>query len=694
MALAGLLVACSSLPDPLIPPKLKVVEPQSAASAAEAGSAKVGELRTSALPQPPVKPLSGKAQQRDAQDQAQRASEADQSEVAAINLQQVPLGTFVQVVFAEILKRNVNIDPSVLGRKDLVTFRSGSAQPAAQMQQAVTLLLKTYGIAVVDVGGLVRVLPDNAQLGNLPELRRTDALPTSPLPLRPVYYLIELQTVRQTDVVGWLKTLFSGRIQVQEDIGRNALLLSGTPDNMEAALEAVRTLDQPLMAGRRSIALSPAYWSADDLAKRLNEVLSAQGYAVAPLNQLGQQGGIRYPVVLLPVSGVNQVYVFAASDEVLQHVTNWARTLDRPNERGIGKNYFTYQVKHKDAADLAKTLEQLLTGNRLKSAGNAQPQTSAPNANAAGRNTAVVVDQASNMLIFQVDADEYSQIGALLQTLDRPAKAALIEVTVAELALTENGQLGVEWLATKALSSGAQIIGGTAGGLSMGAGGATFRVLDTVGAVRATLNALASTNQATILSSPRVQARNGETATIQVGQEVPIITSQLNTGQLANTSAVSNQVLQTVQYRTTGVILKVKPVIHSGDQIDLEVTQEVSAAAQTNTGVNSSPTFSTRKLDTKLTLRNGATVLMGGLISNDSSQGSAGIPFLKDIPGLGALFSTKTSTGVRRELVVLITPYILSDSHDAESMTDAFRRMLGPWARTAGTPAEGSAVKP
>ena len=287
--------------------------------------------------------------------------------MAAINLQQVPLGTFVQVVFAEILKRNVNIDPSVLGRKDLVTFRSGSAQPAAQMQQAVTLLLKTHGIAVVDVGGLVRVLPDNAQLGNLPELRRTDALPTSPLPLRPVYYLIELQTVRQTDVVGWLKTLFSGRIQVQEDIGRNALLLSGTPDNMEAALEAVRTLDQPLMAGRRSIALSPAHWSADDLAKRLNEVLSAQGYAVAPLNQLGQQGGIRYPVVLLPVSGVNQVYVFAARTRCC-NTSPTGRTLDRPNERGIGKNYFTYQVKHKDAADLAKTLSNCsrATGSRAQ----------------------------------------------------------------------------------------------------------------------------------------------------------------------------------------------------------------------------------------------------------------------------------------------------------------------------------------
>lgn len=690
-ALAGLLTACTTVPEPSIPPSLPLPASAQAASAAEAGAGRAGELTVTPLPQPPIKPPSAKSLQRDAQDRAQKETAAANEEIAAINLQQVPLGTFVQVVFAEILKRNVNVDAAVLARKDLVTFRSGTAQPAVQMQQAATLLLKSYGIAVVDVGGLVRVLPDNAQLGNLPEIRRTDAAPTSPLPLRPVFYLIELQAVRQTDVAGWLKTLFGGRVQVQEDIGRNALLLSGTPDNVEAALEALRVLDQPLMAGRKSVALSPAYWSADDLARRLNEVLTAQGYAVAPLGQLGQQGGIRYPVVLLPVSGVNQVYVFAGSDEVLQHVTTWARTLDRPNERGIGKNYFTYQVKHKDAAELAKTLEQLLSGNRLKSGG-AAATGAAAGAAAAGsgqssRPTSVVVDQASNMLIFQVDADEYSQIGALLQTLDRPAKAALIEVTVAELSLTDTSQLGVEWLATKLLSSGATVIGGTAGGLSIGSGGATFRVLDTVGGVRATLNALASNNQATILSSPRIQARNGEMATMQVGQEVPIITSQLNTGQLASaTGSGGNQVLQTVQYRTTGVILRVKPVIHSGDQIDLEVQQEVSAAAQTNTGVNTSPTFSTRKLETKLTLKNGSTVLMGGLISNDGSEGSAGIPLLKDIPVVGNLFKTQTKTGTRRELVVLITPYILSDNHDAESVTDAFRRMLGPWAQPVGTP--------
>jgi len=689
----GLLAACAPL-QPIIPPKMPLPESAKSLSLDEQGASRSGELKVSPLPRPPEFKPSKQLADRQAQDAAQqKVLGAAGDEVAAINLQQVPLPTFVQVVYAEILKRNVNIDPAVLNRKELVTFRTGATQTAAQLDNALKLLLKSYGIAAIDVGGLIRIVPDNAQLGNLPELRRAEASPDTPLPLRPVYQLVELQVVRQTDVAGWLKTLFGSRLTVQEDLGRNALLLSGTPDTMQAALETVRVLDQPLMSGRKSIALAPAYWSADDLARRLNEVLTAQGYGVAPLGQLGQQGGIRYPVVLLPVAGTNQVYVFASSDEVLKHVENWARTLDRPNERGIGKNYFTYQVKHKDATALAKTLEQLLSGRGRVSATPGSPATGAAAAGAATGGTSVVVDQSSNMLIFQAAADDYSQISALLQTLDRPAKAALIEVTVAELSMLDSSQLGVEWLATHAMSNGATVIGGTSGGLSIGSGGATFKVLDTIGGVRATLNALASTNQATILSSPRVQARNGETATIQVGQEVPIITSQqTTTGTL--TTATQAAVLQTIQYRNTGVILKVKPVIHSGDQIDLEVQQEVSAASSTNTGVNNSPTFSTRKLDTKLTLRNGSTVLMGGLISNDDTKGNAGIPLLKDIPVIGNLFSTQTKTANRRELVVLITPYILNDSHDAETMTDAFRRMLGPWAAPVSPRVEPVPIAP
>lgn len=600
-------------------------------------------------------------------------------ETAALNLEQVSLGTFAQLVYAEVLKKNVNIAPEVLARKDVVTFRSGSAQTAAQIEVAAGLLLKSYGVAAIDLDGLVRIVPDNANLGNLPEIRRGAALPDTPLPLRPIFHLVDLQAVRSTDVMNWLKTLFGERVRAQEDAPRNALLISGTPDNVRAALEAIRMLDQPVMAGGKSLALSPVYWSADELARRMIEVLTAQGYAVQP--QTSQPTGIRYPIVILPVSGLNAVYVFARGDAVLNHITDLAKSLDKPNERGIGKNFFTYAVKHKDATVLADTLQQLLAGGTLGAARSATPVAGAA---AAPQRSSVVVDRSTNMLIFQANPDEYSQIISLLQTLDRPSKGALIEVTVAELSVDDRSQLGIEFAFTDGPENGGRGVGGTIGGLGLGTAGFNYRIFNNIGGIKLALNALASANKATILSSPRVLARNGETATIQVGQEVPIVTSQQSTG--ATTIGGTSQVLQTIQYRNTGVILKVKPVIHSGDQIDLDVTQEVSAAQSTSTGVSASPTFTTRKLDTKLTLRNGATVLLGGLISEDSGSGNTGIPLLKDIPLVGNLFSNQTRNGNRRELIVLITPYLINDTHDAETLTDAFRRSLGPWAGVIPSP--------
>lgn len=674
----ALLVGCQTPVRPFIPAALQVRGEGPAASAADANAA-ARDTRISPLPVAPEAAPSAKTASNAAADRAAQPRIGNE-DLASVNLEQVSIGVFAQLVFADILKKNVNIDPQVQARKDLVTFRSGSSQSAAQLESAAKLLLKSYGVTAVDLGGLVRVVPDTANVGNMPEIRRGAALPDTPMPLRPVFQLVDLKAVRTVEVAGWLRTMFGDRIKSQEDGGRNAILISGTPDAIEAAIEAIRVLDQPVLSGVESAAITPAYWSADELARRLFDVLTAQGYSVQPLNQ--PPGGARYPIILLPVPGLNSVFVFARGADLLKHVNDWARTLDRPSERGIGKNFFTYAVKHKDAGAMATTLEQLLTGVRAGASNTAAAGAAATQA-AARSGSSVVVDKSSNMLIFQASQDEYPQIMALLQTLDRPSKSALIEVTVAELKLDDSNQLGVEWLATKALSSGATIIGGTSGGLSVGSAGATFRVFDTIGGVRAVLNALASENRATVLSSPRLMARNGETATIQVGDEVPIVTSQLNTGTGVATNvgtAPTNQVLQTIQYRTTGVLLKIKPVIHSGDQVDLDVTQEVSSARSTNTGVNNSPTFGTRKVDTKLTLRNGATVLLGGLISEEGSLGNAGIPLLKDVPVLGTLFSNKTAKNLRTEMIVLITPYVINDEREAESVTSAFRKMLGPWA--------------
>lgn len=599
-----------------------------------------------------------------------------------LNLEQVTLGTFAQLVYAELLKKNVNVDQQVLARRDLVTFRSGTHQTAAQIETAARLLLKSYGVSAIDLGGLVRVVPETAGVGNLPEIQRGAAMPETPLPLRPIFHLIDLQAVRQSEVGGYLRTLFGERIRVQEDALRNAIMLSGTPENVQAALEAIRVLDQPALVGGRSVSFTPAFTSADEFARRLIDVLTAQGYA-AQLFTSGQAAGMRFPILVLPIAGLNSVYVFARGDAVIAHIEALAASLDRPNEQGVGRNFFAYAVKHKDASVLAETLEQLLAGTRARAAAPAAGQVAAPT-----RPTSVVVDKSTNTLLFQASQEDYPQLVAMLNRLDQPVKAALIEVTVAELLIDDSSQFGVEWAFSGRLPDGLSGLGRTLGGLGVGTGGFTYQVLNSAGTVRATLNALASANKANILSSPRVLARNGETATIQVGQEVPIITSQA-TG--LGTVGTNAGVLQTIQYRNTGVILKVKPVIHSADQIDLDVVQEVSAATSTDTGVAASPTFSSRRLDTKLTLQNGSTVLLGGLISEERSDGRSGIPGLKDLPVVGGLFGKQALSGRRRELVVLITPYVVGNNRDAEALTRAFRSMLRPWGGESGEAARDPA---
>lgn len=662
LALVLLLSGCAEqpmIPAPLDLPK-KVLDNSTLQSAAASEAA-----LTTQISETPKPPLATKTETI----KTPPPTPASANEEATITLafEQIPLPTFIQTVYGALLKRNVDLDPAIVARKDLVTIRTGAPQTPSQAMNAVRLLLKSYGIAVMDFGGIVRIVPDSANLGYLPEIRRGRALPETPLPLRPIFQLVELQAVRNTEIAGWIRTMFDKKITLQEDPNRNAVWLSGQSENVTAALEAIHVLDQPLMKGRNSARITPLYTSADELAKKLTDILQAEGYSAGPPGNT-----ISMPITLVPIQTVNAVIVFAADPTIVAHVINWAKDIDKPGTKGVGRSIFSYPVQYMDAQALAATLEKI-----LGSAQAAKPGAGAGTGASTVANSRVVVDQTSNTIIFQGGNEDYGQIRNLLETLDRPSKEALIEVTVAEVSLNDNSQLGVEWLIKEARLDGTHIVAGTLGGLGIGGAGFNYRRIDSAGDTRLLLNALASNNRATILSSPRVLARNGETATIQVGQEVPIITSQQTNATTGNTG-----VIQTVQYRSTGVILKVRPVIHSGNQVDLDVSQEVSAAQSTTTGVNTSPTFGTRKIDTKLSLKDGATILLGGLISNNSSQGNAGIPLLKDVPGIGQLFRTNTDKSDRTELIILITPYIIANDNDAQAVTEAFRKQLGPWAGT------------
>lgn len=594
----------------------------------------------------------------------------------AVNLDSMPLPQFATAIFGTILKRNVSIDPQVMQRTDLVSLRTGKAQSGDQLFRAAQAVLRSYGVAVTEFQGLVRIVPDKAEAGYLPEIRRGRAQPDVPGGLRPVFYLAELEHITVANATPWIRTLFGGRVTVQDDNARNALLLSGQSDTLAAAMEALQLLDQPLLRGRTSARITPVFWSADEMAKRLVDILTAEGYSAS------LTAGAQSPLIVLPIAPANSIVVFAASEAALNHTLRWAQELDqRPEGRSGG--YITYQVRNANASDLAKTLQEVFgSASSLPSQSPATTgtATASPTLTTGSAGKKVVVNPTSNSLIIQTTPTEYQQWHGLLQELDKPAKSAMIMATVAEVRLTDSEQFGFQWLLNQFRLNGQQVNIGSSSTISASATIPNISVASLAGTPRALLTMLASTNKIRILSNPSVVARNGEAATIQVGQEVPILTSQYSA---ANTSGTPNTgILQTIQYRSTGVILKVKPVIHSSGKLDLDVAQEVSAAQTNETGVNSTPIILTRKIDTKLTVTDGNTMLLGGLISENRTAGNSGIPILKDIPIAGALFRTSASKSAERtELVVMLTPYVIEDDNEAQAITAAFRNQFG-WSAT------------
>jgi general secretion pathway protein D len=664
LPIAAILGGCASGPG--LPPPLDLPDRPAQTVETAANIAASRSISVSPNPAPPAS-MAASATNATAPGAPRPATAGD----ITLNFDQLALPAFIQAVYANAFKKTVSIDPAVSARKDLVTLRSGKPLSAAEAESSVRLLLKSYGLAVQDLPGLTRIVPDANNTGYLPEIRRGRALPETPLPLRPIFQLVELQAVRNPEITGYIRTLFGEKIKFTEDPTRNSLLLAGNGDDIQAALEAIQVLDQPLFKGRNSIRISPTIWSADEMARRLTEILTQEGYSVGT----AAPGGIQHPITLLPVSGINSIIVFASSKEVLNHIVEWATLLDKPQERTVGRTFFSYAVRNTDASRLAETVQQLLSGgSRAAPSTGATAPTPAPTGG-------VVVDKSTNTLLFRASGDEYTDLVRMLRELDRATRQVLIEVTVAQVTVDDKSEVGVSWIFNRLNGSGlnvTQLGGGASPATSFGSfAGFAVTQLDGLGKPRAVLNALASDNKVTLLSNPSIIARNGETANIQVGQDVPVLTSQQT-----NSATGGAGIISSVQYRNTGTILRIKPVIHSSDQVDLEVAQEVSSVAQNTTGGITSPTINKSSIDTKLTLKHGSTYVLGGLISNNVDRTKSGVPFLKDIPVLGAAFRSTTDSNRRTELVILITPYIMNDDTEAKAVTEAFKKQLGPWAQS------------
>jgi general secretion pathway protein D len=600
-----------------------------------------------------------------------------------VTIEQMPLLEFINTIFGDTLHLTFEVDPKVAQRSDAVTLRTSGPLPPNQILALARAVLRDYGVSVTLVGNLARILPNEALLSQSPNVIRGRSTTEIAETLRPVYQYLSLSSVAANDMAGWLQTAFGAKIRVTPAPQSNAILLLGLPEDVQAANDAIRALDQPRLAGRRSIRIEPSFWSAGQLAGKLSEILRAEGYNVS--TSLQTPGAI----ILLSLLPSNSLVVFANDQKALAHVEEWARDLDRVSQVDPQRSLFYYGVRNTTAQSLANVLNSVLqSNNAARVTAATAPEPIAPGA-AAGQAplpqgaTAVaagsapgnapariVTDPARNAIIFQGSAEEFGQLRPLIESLDQPAREVIIEATVAEVTLGKNETLGIEGvLSLGPASLPHETISTT--GTGIGAGGLAIAVLSKGALTRATLNALSSKNRVRVLSTPKLLSRSGGEARIQVGAQVPTVTSQGTSSQLQQQG--TSAILQSIQYRDTGVILNVKPTIYAGNQIDLEIKQEVSEPVQNNTSGLSTPIINTRTISTQLSLEDGATVLLGGLIMENASSTMSGIPGLQDIPGVGFLFGTQTVAITRKELFVFITPYIVSSSADAARLTEMFK---------------------
>ena len=559
-----------------------------------------------------------------------------------VNFKDLAIPVFINEVFGNLLSLSFEIDASISERPDLVTLRAEETKTGYELFGIALQVLQNYGIGVEYQGDVLRfVLSKTAASGEPPLLISGRTLPEVPASHRPIIQIVPLKAVNNTSVALWLKRTFQGMdLRVTEDIERNALVLQGPARVIRQAINAVDLLDRPNMRGRYSVRITPSILDAETLASQLIDMLQAQGYGAS-------RTPIRGAIVILPIRQTNSVVVFAGDQDVLEHVKTWAIDLDKPGKASASSGLFYYQVRNTSAQDLAEVLNAVNINKAVDE-----------NTSDGGN---VIVDRNRNGLIFTGDSKNWEGLLPIIAAMDRPARLVLIQVLIASVTLTNDTDVGISWL-FKGRAGDLRQVGRQ--DLALGGAGFTY-TLNNSGQVRFALNALAQDQRVSILSEPRILVKSGETAQIDVGEEVPVITSQAQ-----STDALNAPVLQSIQYRRTGVLLRVEPIVHSGNRVDLNLSQVVSEALEAGSGVNS-PSIFNRSVQTSLTLSDGGAVVIGGLISNSENEGDTRIPILGSIPGLGALFRSSGKQKTRSELILMIQAYIVD-----EDETDDFNQQM------------------
>jgi general secretion pathway protein D len=606
------------------------------------------------------------------------------NELIGLNLEQVELRAVFELI-ADALGVSVVIDSSIAEK---VTVRTAPDKSLTQddLWALLQLLLAENNVTMEKKGNAYhlkkekRALPD--AIGS-----KKDQLSKSSAP--EVLQVTPLRYITVDSALIALKPMVEpeGRLLVVSNL--NVLGIVTSPEKLSKINKLLALLDADPFV-HRGIRLF-----------RLQNAKSSE--AKTDLDKILQAVEGKMPAFeIIALDRINSLLVISPPQRGFEEVARWIEIVDERNEAG-GEQIFIYRVRNLKATTLATTLkdvfrtdgketpkttpkdpnkpdekqpdkpqENKLDPNILNPANN--PQNTATTA--ANLKINIVADEETNTLLIRSTPRDYRHLLTTIALLDNLPKEVMINVVVAEVELTEGNQFGIDWYSlfskgTKGFIGNEFKIPGNAGVTN----GAPTRsdnglvVSYITGSITGVLNALNTEGKVELLSRPSILVKNNQEATINVGSDEPTITriNQTQTG-VSTGVTTSNE----VQYRKTGIILKVKPQINDDGIVNMTVKQEVSALGAERTAERL-PSFRQRVIDTSLVVRDGTAVVMGGLIQTSTNNSNEGIPLLKDVPVLGKLFQSQSTTRARTELVVIIVPQVIHPDADNREYVRQFR---------------------
>ena len=668
---AAVLVGCrvfgtptiAPFPEPIRPPK-PLAEALAPADEAEA-AAESGAAR-GVSPTPSFPPLPTTVDLR-----VRRMGDELEGPPIGVSFNDAPLPVFINEVFNERLGLSFHIHPGLREKTDLVTLRLAEPVPPAQLFDAARRALRYYGIDIVEEqdGTLTFVAGQPTAQGDTPLLVTGRTLPDVPATHRDIFQLVPMHVVPMAQVRTMLLRVFDPQsLKVEMDNARNALLLRGTSAVIARALDIIDVFDQPFFRGKFGIIIEPEFLDARKVATDLTNMLRAEGYRVDETPSPDAPAG----VLILPLESINKLVAFASDQQTLSHIEEWAEILDQRRQQSVDNALFTYQLQHAQAEELAKTLHELMSGGALmQDAGGADDAAAPRRAGSSGAR--VVVEPTRNVILFSGSGREWAQLRAVIEELDKPVPMVMIEALIAEVSLTDKDGSGIEFLARAALERGRGVRFGTLDALGIQANALSMTV-DSAGNTRALLNLFYEDSRVLIRSRPRVVVGSGEQANFESGNDIPAITQIADSGAQA---AGSTTLVQQVTYRQTGVTLRITPTAQGNGLVNLEIAVSLSEARPTAaTSLTGTPTILERQLETNLTLRDGGSTVMGGLISDSKSTGNNGIPGLARIPALGRLFRTDTFQRDRTELIIMVIAYVIADHDESRELAERLKAEL------------------